>query len=142
MFFFFFWFHSTFSSLFLYRFLTQIFYPNFYMIFPKMVEGGGVFIGKMRNGRLALVYPSTPMSAPSLSTMSSTLLAFFFLGLFYDFWPDLLTAVWRPSQAPFSSNLICTGILGCLVSNGSSLVQFGATIVEISCLEWKWCKAE
>ena len=47
-------------------------------------------------------------------------------------WLNICAAVWRPFQAPFSSNFICAESSGCLVSNGPNLIRFGATVVEIS----------
>ena len=40
---------------------------------------------------------------------------------FYDFWTDLCAAVWRPFQAPFSSNFKFSKNSGCLVFNCPSL---------------------
>ena len=37
--------------------------------------------------------------------------------LFPSFWSDLRVTVWRPFQAPFSSNFICLERFRCLVSN-------------------------
>ena len=65
----------------------------------------------------------------------------FFL-FFSNIQPDYCTAVWRPFEVQFSSNFIFTEISGCLVSNGSNLIRFGATIVEISHFEGRWRKAE
>ena len=51
---------------------------------------------------------------------------------FLCFLSDLRAAVWRPFWAPLSSNFIFIESFECLVSNGSNLKRFGATIVEIS----------
>ena len=52
--------------------------------------------------------------------------------LFLIFQFKLHVAVWRPFRDPFSLNFIFLKISGCLVSNGSSLARFGATVVKIS----------
>ena len=138
------------SSFFLFFFLTsiffffltifpQIFLHNFCIIFPKIGVGSGIYRRNKEMGGqhwctcpLALVY----LSAPFLSIMSSTSSAFIFSSFFY-FWPDFHVTVWRPFQAPFSSNCICMESSGCLVSNSPSLVLFEARVVEISRSEGK-----
>ena len=86
------------------------------MIFPK-IGGGGGFIGKVRE---------RGGSSSILICASST----FFLS-FSDFWSDFHMPVWRPFRAPFSLDFVCIEIFGCLLSNGSGLIQFEAIFVQI-----------
>ena len=66
------------------------------------------------------MYPDTPMPALSLSASSVSRQHF---SSFSDFRLNFCMANWRPFGASFSLNSICKEISGCLVSNGSGLVN-------------------
>ena len=129
------------------------------MIFPKGIVG--VFIAKMKEweasfgvpwytsasrpfkGMTSIGVPWYTNASSILTRFVSTSSAFFFVCVsFFDFWTDFRAAVWRHFQALFSSNFICMESYRCLVSNGSSLVWFGATVVEILSSEQRWPKVE
>ena len=90
----------------------------------------------LSKGRLALVYHDTPMLASHFCPVISHFLSS------SNFWLDLCIAAWRPFRAMFSSIFICIEISRCLVSNSLGFVQFGVTVVEISCLKGRWRKVE
>ena len=131
---------------FIYFFIN--FYIKLYMIFPKGTVG--VFIAKMKEWEASFGVPRyTSASRPfkgmtsigvpwytNASSFSPALLAprqhfFFCVCLFLISGLIFVQLFGGIFQALFSSNFICMESYRCLVSNGSSLVWFGAMVIEI-----------
>ena len=119
-------FPDFFLSIFLFFFFSLKNFLQYLISFTENVGGGGcIYRGSQENRRLrdgVLVHHR-------IASHFCHLIKLFCL--FIGFWSDLCVAVWRPFWVPFSSKFIFLERSKCLVSIGSDLARFEATVIKI-----------
>ena len=104
-------FFQNFLTFFTFSLYFSIFFLTFSSYFSQKLGGGGGGGGVYRSGeKIGGQHQCIRIHQCQLPVMLAShfchLISLF--SSFFDFWPDLRAAVWRPFRFLFSSNFICT----------------------------------